>query len=102
MFNNKNIATTDTDKHKQKAPDQRRFLFRALNMGRLLRVEVLPEADHDDRSGAQLHEGGRLWGASQQTGQSMGSSRLGSANTFFGEISRSFHFVTGKFFTCKP
>ena len=30
-------------------------------MGALLEVQVLPQADHSERSEAQLHEGDRVW-----------------------------------------
>jgi len=30
-------------------------------MGALLRVKVPPQADHSERSEAQLHEGDRVW-----------------------------------------
>jgi len=33
-------------------------------MGALLEVQVLPRADHSERSEAQLHEGNRVWGGS--------------------------------------
>jgi hypothetical protein len=34
----------------------------ALSMSALLRVQVPPSVDHDERSEAQLHEGDRVWG----------------------------------------
>jgi len=33
----------------------------APSMGALLEVQVLPQADHSERSEAQLHEGNRVW-----------------------------------------
>lgn len=36
-------------------------LFCAPSMGALLEVKVLPQADHSERSEAQLHEGNRVW-----------------------------------------
>ena len=33
-------------------------------MGALLEVQVLPQADHSERSEAQLREGDRAWGGS--------------------------------------
>ena len=33
-------------------------------MGALLEVQVLPQADHSERSEAQLREGDRSWGGS--------------------------------------
>ncbi len=33
-------------------------------MGAILGVQVLPQADHSERSEAQLHEGDRVWGGS--------------------------------------
>lgn len=39
-------------------------LCRAPSMGALLRVQVPPQADHSERSEAQLREGDRAWGGS--------------------------------------
>jgi hypothetical protein len=33
-------------------------------MGAILEVQVLPQADHSERSEAQLRKGDRLWGGS--------------------------------------
>ena len=33
----------------------------APSMGAILRVQVPPQVDHDERSEAQLHEGDRVW-----------------------------------------
>ena len=36
----------------------------APSMGAILEVQVLPQADHSERSEAQLREGDRAWGGS--------------------------------------
>ena len=35
-------------------------------MGAILEVKVLPQADHSERSEAQLHKGDQVWGGSAQ------------------------------------
>ncbi len=37
--------------------------FRAPRLGALLAVQALPQAQHSERSEAQLHEGDRVWEA---------------------------------------
>ena len=36
----------------------------APSMGAILEVKVLPQADHSERSEAQLHKGDHVWGGS--------------------------------------
>ena len=40
--------------------------FCAPSMGALPEVQVLPQADHSERSEAQLHEGDRVWEGSAE------------------------------------
>jgi hypothetical protein len=42
------------------------FFVCAQRMGALLEVQVLPQADHSERSEAQLHEGDRMWEGSAE------------------------------------
>ncbi len=46
-------------------------------MGALLEVQVLPQADHSERSEAQLREGDRSWGGSvDRNGEPMDKNRI--------------------------
>jgi len=49
----------------------------APSMGALLRVQVPPQADHSERSEAQLHEGDRVWGGSvERNCEAMNKNRI--------------------------
>ena len=57
----------------------RRF-FSAPSMGALLRVQVPPQADHSERSEAQLQEGDRLWeGSVERNCEPMYTNRIEGA-----------------------
>ena len=46
-------------------------------MGAILEVEVLPQADHSERSEAQLHEGDRMWeGSVERNCEPMDKNRI--------------------------
>ena len=46
-------------------------------MGAILEVQVLPQADHSERSEAQLHEGDRMWeGSVERNCEPMDKNRI--------------------------
>ena len=47
-------------------------------MGAILEVKVLPQADHSERSEAQLREGDRAWGGSvERNREPMNKNQIG-------------------------
>ncbi|GAB2865411.1 hypothetical protein GCM10027277_37940 [Pseudoduganella ginsengisoli] len=52
----------------------------APSMGALMWVKVPPQADHSERSDAQLQKGDRLWGGSvERNCEPMNKNRIGGA-----------------------
>jgi hypothetical protein len=57
-----------------------RFFFGAPSMGALLRVQVPPQADHSERSEAQLRKGDRPWrGSVERNCEPMNKNRIQGA-----------------------
>ncbi len=58
----------------------RAAFFCAPSMGAILEVQVLPQADHSERSEAQLRKGDRSWGGSvERTCEPMNKNRIEGA-----------------------